>query len=85
MCHQELSPYVGSTPPTPTATPSMQSSGNTFSFDWMPEQYVPSLTAVATTQEELDKQGYWDADHRLFPLQPPPKRNQASRTDKDAT
>lgn len=75
LCHQELSPYVGSAPPTPTATPSTQS-GNAFSFDWMPEQYVPSLTAVVAPQEDLERQHYWPSEHRLFPLQPPPKRNQ---------
>lgn len=72
LCHQELSPYIGSTPPTPTATPSMQTSA--FSFDWMPEQYVPSMAAVATV-EDGDRQIYWPTEHRLFPLQPPPKRN----------
>lgn len=69
LCHQELSPYIGSTPPTPTATPSTQSA---FSFDWMPEQYVPSLAAVVA--EDCERQIYWPTEHRLFPLQPPPKR-----------
>ncbi|XP_044764762.1 neuronal PAS domain-containing protein 4 isoform X2 [Coccinella septempunctata] len=73
LCHQELSPYIGSTPPTPTATPSTQS-GNAFSFDWMPEQYVPSITAVPSI-DEIERPVYWSAEHRLFPLQPPPKRN----------
>lgn len=81
LCHQELSPYVGSTPPTPTATPSTQSSGNAFSFDWMPEQYVPSLTAVPTNSEETEKQNFWLADRHLFPLQPPPKRSNIPRSE----
>lgn len=71
LCHQELSPYIGSTPPTPTATPSTHT---TFSFDWTPEQYVPSITTVAST-EDGERQVYWHSDHRLFPLQPPPKRS----------
>ncbi|XP_049821598.1 neuronal PAS domain-containing protein 4 isoform X2 [Aethina tumida] len=71
LCHQELSPYVGSTPPTPTATPSTHT-GSAFSFDWMPEQYVPSLSATLTVDNE--RQIYWPSEHRLFPLQPPPKR-----------
>lgn len=74
LCHQELSPYVGSAPPTPTATPSTHS-GTAFSFDWMPEQYVPSITAVAGIDDN-ERQIYWPSEHRLFPLQPPPKRNQ---------
>lgn len=72
LCHQELSPYIGSTPPTPTATPSTQT-GNAFSFDWTPEQFVPSITAVPIADEN-ERQNYWQAEHRLFPLQPPPKR-----------
>lgn len=73
LCHQELSPYIGSAPPTPTATPSTQS-GSAFSFDWMPEQFVPTLAAIPAP-EDADRQNYWPAEHRLFPLQPPPKRN----------
>ncbi|XP_060516032.1 PAS domain-containing protein cky-1 isoform X2 [Cylas formicarius] len=75
LCHQELSPYVGSTPPTPTATPSTQT-GNAFSFDWMPEQFVPTMSLTSlSAMDETDKQIYWPSEHRLFPLQPPPKRN----------
>ncbi|CAH1153565.1 unnamed protein product [Phaedon cochleariae] len=70
LCHQELSPYIGSAPPTPTATPSAQASA--FSFDWMPEQYVPSMGAAAAAAD--DERQYWPTEHRLFPLQPPPKR-----------
>lgn len=77
LCHQELSPYIGSTPPTPTTTPSTHS-GNAFSFDWMPEQSVPSMTIVATSVEDPERQNYWPSEHRLFPLQPPPKRNPPS-------
>jgi hypothetical protein len=73
LCHQELSPYIGSAPPTPTATPSTQT-GSAFSFDWMPEQYVPSMAAVPST-DDAERQIYWPSEHRLFPLQPPPKRN----------
>ncbi|CAH1158489.1 unnamed protein product [Phyllotreta striolata] len=73
LCHQELSPYIGSAPPTPTATPSTQTSA--FSFDWMPEQYVPSMAAVNVMEDGGDRQIYWPTEHRLFPLQPPPKRN----------
>lgn len=73
LCHQELSPYIGSAPPTPTATPITQT-GSAFSFDWMPEQYVPSMAAIVST-EDSERQIYWPTEHRLFPLQPPPKRN----------
>ncbi|KAJ8923573.1 hypothetical protein NQ315_010152 [Exocentrus adspersus] len=74
LCHQELSPYIGSAPPTPTATPITQT-GSAFSFDWMPEQYVPSMAAIVSG-EDCERQIYWPtSEHRLFPLQPPPKRN----------
>ncbi|RZC34804.1 neuronal PAS domain-containing protein 4, partial [Asbolus verrucosus] len=63
LCHQELSPYIGSAPPTPTATPSTQT-GSAFSFDWMPEQYVPSMTAVPST-DESERQIYWPTEHSL--------------------
>ncbi|KAK3925777.1 Neuronal PAS domain-containing protein 4 [Frankliniella fusca] len=54
LSHQELSPYVTATPPTPTGTPgcyggtsSHQSGGgggySAFSFDLTPEQYVPNV------------------------------------------
>lgn len=82
LCHQELSPYIGSAPPTPTATPITQT-GNAFSFDWMPEQYVPSVTTVSTPtatanpEDELERQVYFSTDQRLFQLQPPPKKNHA--------
>lgn len=84
LCHQELSPYIGSTPPTPTTTPSTHSS-SAFSFDWMPEQYVPSMTAVSSATEEGERQGYWPGEHRLFPLQPPPKRNHHQQTRSQST
>lgn len=73
LCQQELSPYIGSAPPTPTTTPRTHS-GSAFSFDWMPEQSVPSLTVVATSTDDLERQGYAPEEHRLFPLRPPPKR-----------
>ncbi|KAL1375325.1 hypothetical protein pipiens_000711, partial [Culex pipiens pipiens] len=47
ITHQELSPYMTTTPPTPTsAPPHYLTSGvpTTFSFDWMPEQFVPIMT-----------------------------------------
>lgn len=82
LCHQELSPYVGSTPPTPTATPNMHA-GGAFSFDWMPEQFVPSISSstpmVSGSLDEVERSTFWPAsDRQLFPLQPPPKRNHPS-------
>ncbi|XP_030748573.1 neuronal PAS domain-containing protein 4 isoform X1 [Sitophilus oryzae] len=79
LCHQELSPYVGSTPPTPTATPSTQS-GGAFSFDWTPEQFVPSMSVppVSTMCDEVERPVFWPSERRLFPLLPPPKRNHPS-------
>lgn len=84
LCHQELSPYIGSAPPTPTTTPSTHS-GSAFSFDWMPEQSVPSMTIIATSIEDSERQSYWQSEHRLFPLQPPPKRNHSTPRKPNST
>ncbi|XP_066248650.1 PAS domain-containing protein cky-1 isoform X1 [Euwallacea similis] len=86
LYHQDLSPCVGSTPPTPTATPTMHSE-RVFSFDWMPEQFVPSISnsTVTTTIEESHGHSYCTTSERLFPLQPPPKRNQPSTRKSETT
>lgn len=52
MAQQDLSPYFARTPPTPnsaslTATPS--NNGAAFSFDWMPEQFVPVMDSSTHT------------------------------------
>ncbi|XP_058449576.1 neuronal PAS domain-containing protein 4B [Malaya genurostris] len=44
ITHQELSPYMTTTPPTPTSAPHVTGVPSTFSFDWMPEQFVPIMT-----------------------------------------
>ncbi|XP_053679839.1 uncharacterized protein LOC128730785, partial [Anopheles nili] len=50
ITHQELSPYMTTTPPTPTSAPHQHhgsggfQTATTFSFDWMPEQFVPIVT-----------------------------------------
>ncbi|KAK6636731.1 hypothetical protein RUM43_010394 [Polyplax serrata] len=83
IIHQDLSPYVTTTPPTPTGTPSGLSVGSlshqpphsAFTFDWAPEQYVPTLQhprAVPLAEEEQTMVSAWPSEHRLFPLQPPP-------------
>lgn len=45
IVQQELSPYLARTPPTPTSAPLPQAASNglAFSFDWMPEQFVPIM------------------------------------------
>lgn len=83
MTHQDLSPYVTTTPPTPTGTPSSLSVGSmshqpphsAFTFDWAAEQYVPILQhakVVSMSEEEQSLSHGWPMEHRLFPLQPPP-------------
>lgn len=83
ITHQDLSPYVTTTPPTPTGTPSSLSVGSlshqpphsAFTFDWSAEQYVPSLQhakVVSLVDEEQGLPHGWPGEHRLFPLQPPP-------------
>lgn len=44
IAQQELC-YLSRTPPTPTSAPLMSSNGAAFSFDWMPEQFVPIVDA----------------------------------------
>lgn len=61
IIHQDLSPYMTTTPPTPTGTPGSLNGGGSsssggglshqpphtaFTFDWAPEQYVPNLQGV---------------------------------------
>lgn len=55
IVQQELSPYLARTPPTPTSAPTPANSTNggaAFTFDWMPEQFVPSMdgNAIAVGQ-----------------------------------
>lgn len=82
IMHHDLSPYVTTTPPTPTGTPGETTSNShlTFTFDWMPEQYVPNLTGppVKTISEEDHYHNVmcWSSEshnHRIFSLQPPPR------------
>jgi hypothetical protein len=64
IIHQDLSPYMTTTPPTPTGTPGSLNGGGSsssggglshqpphtaFTFDWTPEQYVPNLQGVLGT------------------------------------
>ena len=48
IMHQQLSPYLITTPPTPMSA-SYIPHGSTFTFDWAPEHYVPT---VATMHDE---------------------------------
>lgn len=78
ILHQDLSPYVTTTPPTPGSGISYQHPPTpAFTFDWPPEQYVPAPPAVPLVEEEHTLLGCFSwsgppTDHRLFPLQPPP-------------
>ncbi|CAH0390217.1 unnamed protein product [Bemisia tabaci] len=74
-----VSPYVTTTPPTPSSLQPPPHSA--FSFDWSgsAEQYVPS-THGDSAASPMDEDHYptllasfpWSSEHRLFPLQPPP-------------
>lgn len=77
ILHQELSPYVTTTPPTPGSAVSLQHAPNSaFTFDWTPEQYVPTAPGLRTPSLDEDSTPVlsfsWPSEHRLFPLQPPP-------------
>lgn len=58
MVQQELSPYMTRTPPTPTSAPPPVSAanGHTFSFDWMPEQFVPIMDGGMANVSALEHQ-----------------------------
>lgn len=45
IMHQQLSPYLITTPPTPMSA-SYIPHGSSFTFDWAPEHYVPSVAAM---------------------------------------
>ncbi len=52
IIQQDLSPYLTTTPPTPTSAPlhpSHTNHGPAFSFDWMPEQFVPVISNSASS------------------------------------
>lgn len=67
VCQQDLSPYVTTTPPTPTGTPSAysQNYSHTFVFDWSPEQYVPHTNnRCSTITTESSYQQAWNRNQR---------------------
>ncbi|XP_041982699.1 uncharacterized protein LOC121735804 isoform X2 [Aricia agestis] len=69
VCHQDLSPYVTTTPPTPSGTPSAytQNYSHTFVFDWSPEQYVPHTNnRCSTVTTESSYQQTWNRSQRTF-------------------
>ncbi|XP_028040100.1 uncharacterized protein LOC114250432 isoform X1 [Bombyx mandarina] len=69
VCHQDLSPYVTTTPPTPTGTPSAYTHNysHTFVFDWSPEQYVPHTNnRCNTVTTESSFQQTWNRSQRTF-------------------
>lgn len=83
ISHQELSPYMTTTPPTPTSAHGSHSLPS-FSFDWMPEQFVPIVDCVpCVTQDGISvpvaiplQVPHWHPDHnRILALQPPDRRS----------
>lgn len=67
VCHQDLSPYVTTTPPTPSGTPSAytHNCSHTFVFDWSPEQYVPHTNnRCNTVTTESSYQQTWNRSQR---------------------
>lgn len=83
ISHQELSPYMTTTPPTPTSSHGGSHSLPTFSFDWMPEQFVPIVDCVpCVTQDGISvpvaiplQMPHWHPDHsRIMALQQPTDR-----------
>ncbi|CAB3238319.1 unnamed protein product [Arctia plantaginis] len=68
VCHQDLSPYVTTTPPTPSGTPTAYTHNNyshTFVFDWSPEQYVPHTNNRCNTiTTESSYQQTWNRSQR---------------------
>lgn len=96
ITHQELSPYLTTTPPTPTsAAPTPH--GPAFSFDWMPEQFVPimdcsscmpcitqdGITVPMPVPVALQVPPHWPTDHRLLPLQSASERRSDDESNPD--
>lgn len=89
IVHHDLSSYVTTTPPTPsggqasvtpTSTPVSTSATNVgaFTFDWIPEQYVPNVTpppVASSSPAAIQRE-----DHRQGPVENSPP---ASLNDKD--
>lgn len=83
ISHQELSPYMTTTPPTPTSAHGAHSLPS-FSFDWMPEQFVPIVDCVPCVTQDgisvpvaipLQVPPHWHPEHsRILALQPPADR-----------
>lgn len=72
VCQQDLSPYVTTTPPTPSGTPSAYThnyNSHTFVFDWSPEQYVPHTNnrcSTVTTESSYPQTQTWNRSQRTF-------------------
>ncbi|XP_038207362.1 hypoxia-inducible factor 1-alpha-like isoform X2 [Zerene cesonia] len=69
VCQQDLSPYVTTTPPTPSGTPSAYTHNysHTFVFDWSPEQYVPHTNnRCSTVTSESSYQQNWRNQRATF-------------------
>lgn len=81
IMHHDLSPYVTTTPPTPSGTPGETNSHMAFTFDWMPEQFVPNLATPPAKpiacEEEYHGTCWSEQNHRIFNLQPPPRGHAA--------
>lgn len=77
IMHHDLSPYVTTTPPTPSGTPGETNSHMAFTFDWMPEQYVPNVITppakLSMCEEDYHGACWSEQNHRIFNLQPPPR------------
>lgn len=91
ISQQELSPYITTTPPTPTSAHGSHSGSlPSFSFDWMPEQFVPIVDCVpCLTQDGISvpvavplQVPHWHTDHRLLTLQPPDRRSDEESSGK---
>lgn len=97
IMQQELSPYLTTTPPTPTSAPPITHipGGPAFSFDWMPEQFVPILDCPPcmpcfTVQDGSQLQvpipmqlSHWSNDHRIFSVHASEKQQQHSTSPHD--
>lgn len=55
IIHQQLSPYLITTPPTPISASHHHgvTHSGTFTFDWVPEQYVPTSQVQDDRNEQL--------------------------------
>jgi hypothetical protein len=70
IMHQQLSPYLITTPPTPISASHPITHGGTFTFDWVQEQYVPT-SDIRHLDERSNSESHNMSPQRCLHSRPP--------------